>query len=35
MYMNRNFYEPDAEETAGAFEFELDFISGGWFAKKK
>lgn len=34
MYMNGNFYGPNAEETAGIFEFELDFISGGWFADK-
>lgn len=34
MYMNGNFYGPNAEETVGVFEFELDFISGGWFADK-
>ena len=32
MYMNGNFYGPNAEETAGIFEIES--ISGGWFAEK-
>ena len=34
IYLNGNFYGPNAEETASVFEFKLDFISGGWFAKK-
>ena len=33
MYLDGNFYGPDAEESAGIFE--IDFISGGWFASKE